>query len=441
MTAADEPRHARPPRDERIQPYVDSMMTLGTLALFNPPRHASEDPDPRPMTNVDLAESAALESQGLTGMRREIPDTAIFPIWSSRRRVPLDKGLAVPADHLWWFATAGDAVLLSDRVTHHYSRVGHIDVDAETIGFMDQWPDEFFLKEGHNTLGITASGTVISRADFARATVGITTWDRVSLFDAYLDAFPEQAMSAEIQCRIGYAIMAVGAEILTPRAAMCFERARELAATADNTALELEAAARVFLASACGYARMQGSGDAAAVNGMHELLTAVLGRHTGAELLAQLRPRELGRLAFCMEQVGDFGTQEVAASRAIELDSDFEDGYWLRATARFKTGRPREAIEDVNTMLALNDRTLEQLDTRERATHPDDVIAHKQIRWQRAERRARRTKVLETGVYAAGQALDVDAALGYLRQLAQLHPERDDVRRRLEMLERSVSRS
>jgi tetratricopeptide (TPR) repeat protein len=439
MTAADEPRHARPPRDERIQPHVDNMMTLGTLALFNPPRHASEDPDPRPMTNVDLAESAALESQGLAAMRREIPDTAVFPIWSARRRIALEKGLAVPADHLWWFITSSDVVLLSDRVTHHYTRVSIVDRDNETIGFLDQWPDQFFLKEGRNTLGIRASGTVITRADFARAAVGITTWDRVSLFDAYLEAFPGQAAAAEIHCRIGYAIMTIGAELLTPQAAMYFDRARELADTAGNTALELEAAARAFLASACGRARMQAAGDAATVARMQEVLTAVLRRHEGRELLSQLRPAELGRLAFCMEQAGDFGTQEVAASRAIELDVNFEDGYWLRATARFKTGRPREALDDVNAMIALNDRTLDELDTRERATHQDDVIARQQITAQRAERRDRRRRVLEIGVYAAGQTADIHAAHGYLRQLAQLQPEHAEVRQRLEMIERLIA--
>jgi tetratricopeptide (TPR) repeat protein len=439
MSATSEPLCARPARDARIQPYIDNMMTMGTLMMFNSPRHASEDPNPRPMTNIDLAESAALENQKVATLRRVIPDAGVFAIWSSRRRVPLDKGLVVPPDHLWWFATSSDMVLLSDRVTHHYTRVSNVDREAGTIGFMDLWPDQFFLQEGRNTLGIHAHGTVITRADFARAVVGIHTWDRLSLFDAYLKAFPEQAASAEVQCRIGYAIMTIGTEILTPRAAVYFDRARHLAEGVGNVALELEAAARVFCAGACGHARMQVMGDAAAAQQMNELLSSVFRRHDKDTLLAQLRPRELGRLAFCAEQINDFATVEAAGNRAIELDSEFEDGYWLRATARFKTGRPRDALKDIETMIALNDRSLAQLDARERATHADNVIALAQIATQRGERRERRTKGLEMGVYAAGHSLDVNAALRYLRQLAQLHPTREDVRQRLQALERTLA--
>lgn len=439
MSAAGEPRRARPPRDERIQPYIDNMMTLGVLASFNPPRHASEDPHPRPMTTIDLAESAELEDQPVARMRRQIPDTAVFAIWSSRRRVPLDKGLAVPPDHLWWFADSCDTVLLSDRVTHHYTRVSIVDREAETIGFMDQWPDDFFLKEGRNTLGICARGTVITRADFVRAVVGINTWDRLSLFDAYLEAFPEQAASAEIQCRIGYAIMTIHSEALTPRAAVYFDRARQLADEAGNSALELEAAARVFLAAGCGYAYTQAMNDAAAAQQMRERLNAVIERHHTDSLLSQLRTHELGRLAFCTEQIGDFATAEAAINQAIGLDSNFEDGYWLRAKTRFKTGRPREALENIETMLALNDKTLAQLDARERATHEDDVIARQQIARQRGERQSRRTNALEMAFHASGHVLDVGAALGYLRQLVELHPTREDYRQRLHVIERAAA--
>lgn len=439
MSAVSEPRRARPARDDHIQPYIDNMMLTATMLTFGAQGHPSDDPNPRPMTNIDLAESAALEDQSVAVMRRTIPDSAVFPIWSSRRRVALDKGLAVPPDHLWWFATPGDTVLLSDRVTHHYTRVGVVDRAASTISLMDPWPDQFFLQEGRNTLGICARGTVITRADYARAVVGINTWDRLSLFDAYLEAFPEQAMSAEVQCRIGYAIMTIGREILTPRAAVHFALARQLAERAGNSALELEAAARVFCAGSCGYASMQVEGNAAAGQQMHALVSAVFTRHGPNALMAQLRAHELCRMACSAGRVNEFAGAEAAATRAIALDPDFEDGYWLRAMARVNTGRPREALDDIETVVALNDRALAKLDARDRATHHRDVVALQQIAAQRAERRDRRTTVLDLGIIAARHLGDAKATLGYLRQLAQLHPAREDVQQQLRVVERAFA--
>jgi len=113
----------RPPRDERIQVYLNNQATWSTFFALSGVAHAGDDPNPRQMTQVDLAKFADIHNHSVAPLRKEIPDAAVFPIWSTRQRVPLHRGVAVPPAHLWWFAREEDTVLLSDRQTHHYCSV------------------------------------------------------------------------------------------------------------------------------------------------------------------------------------------------------------------------------------------------------------------------------------------------------------------------------
>lgn len=414
-------RIRRPARDPRIQPYIKNM---SIAALDFGGGYAGHAADPRPMTPVDLAEMARIEHQAWAPLRSEMPDLAVFPIWSSRVRSRLDKGMAVPPEHLWWFVEPGDTVLLSDRVTHHFTTAGHVDRGSDTISFFEPWPDDFFLRDGLNTLGIRAEGTCVSRTAFAKAAVGITTCDRLSLFDAYLQAYPAQATSAEVQCRIGHAILTIGPDRLTPMAAMRFSMAYELATQAGNDELALAAAARLYLSAMCGHAVTKAAGLDDLAADMAGLVSNVHRHRTPDELVAQLCPSELARLAFCVSHVGRDDLAEVASARAIELDPAFEDGYWLRAAARLNQGRPVEALTDVATFLTINDRAISALKVSRAAIHPRDNVADNQVSTALAERLHTRKAVLELGVKAVAHIKDLQAAAEYRRLLFQaMYPD------------------
>jgi tetratricopeptide (TPR) repeat protein len=425
----------RPARDPRIQPYIDNTLMM---LIFRGGGYAGDELNPRPMTPVDLAEMARISDQSVAPMRREIPDAAFFPIWSTRVRSALDKGLAVPPEHLWWFVEPGDTVLLSDRVTHHFTNAGHVDRDSDMISFADPWPEDFFLKDGRNTLGIEAAGTCIKRAEFAKAAVGIATWDRLSLFETYLKAYPAQAASAEVQCRIGHAILTIGSDRLTPMAAMRFSMAYDLAQQAGNSELALASAARLYLSAMCGHAVMTSVGLQDVAAAMAGLLRDLHSNHSPEELVEQLRPQELTRLAFCVSHIGRHDMAEAASTRAIELDPAFEDGYWLRGTARFKQGRPVEALADVEAFLDINERAMATLRLRRSTTHPNNNIAINQTETALAERVRTRTAVLELAVSAAAYAKDLRLAAKYLHLLQALHPARADVAPRLEAIEAAL---
>ena len=433
-----DPSLPRPARDSRMQPYIDN--GLLTSSIFKGVGYAGSAPNPRPKTPVDLAEMAKIEDQLVAPMRREVADSAVFPIWSTRVHSALDKGLAVPPDHLWWFVQPGDTVLFSDRVIHHFTTAGQIDRDGNTIAFADPWPDDFFLQEDGNTLGIRAVGTRITRADFARAAVGITTWDRLSLFEAYLQAYPAQAASADVQYRIGHAILTIGSDRLTPIAAIRFSIAQDLAQQAGNAELALASAARLYLSAVCGHAVMTSAGVQDMAATMVGLLRDLQRRRSTEALVEQLRPQELTRLAFCVSLVGRHNMAEAACTRAIELAPDFEDGYWLRGTARFKQGRHLEALADVAVFLDVNDRAVAALRVRRAATHPRDNIASTQIDTALADCVRGRTAVLELAVSAAAYTKDLPLAAKYLHLMQALHPNRADVAPRLEAIEAALSR-
>ena len=430
------PKIPRPARDPRIKPYIDNRLTI--LTVFKRGGYAGDDPNPRPMTPVDLFEMARIEDQAAAPLRREVPDSAVFPIWSTRVRSALDKGLAVPPEHLWWFVEPGDTVLLSDRVTHHFTNAGHVNRDAGTISFADPWPEDFFLQDGRNTLGIEAVGTRIRQAEFAKAAVGIATWDRLSLFEAYLQAYPAQAASAEVQCRIGHAILTIGSDRLMPMAAMRFSVAQDLAQQAGNSELALASAARLYLSAMCGHAVMTSAGLQDVAAAMAGLLRDLHASHPPEELVAQLRPQELTRLAFCVSHVGRHDMAEAASARAIALDPEFEDGYWLRGTARFKQGRPVEALADVEAFLDINDRAMAALRVRRTTIHPSNNIAITQTETALAECVHRRTAVLELAVSAAAYAKDLGLAAKYLHLMQALHPDRADVASRLRAIEAAL---
>lgn len=432
--SADNGLIPRPPRDERIQVYVNNQKIVSTVSAMSGIGHAGDDPNPRPMTQVDLGQFADIHNRAVAPLRHEIPDAAVFPIWSTRQRVPLHRGVAVTPSHLWWFAREEDTVLLSDRQTHHYCSVSHIDRDAESIAFSDPWADSFFLKAGRNTLGISADGTRIGRTDFARAAVGLTCWDRLGLFDAYLQAFPDQAESAELRCRIGHAVLNIGSDRLLHKAVEHFDSARSLARASGNRDLELHAAARMYLAATAGFAVWKTAGVEPVAATLAALSNDAQKHDPALLLIEQLQPAELCRLAFCVSLIGRHDMAEAAATRAIDLEPGFEDGLWQRGTARFKQGRAADALADADHYLVLNDRTLPAARARKDALHPMDSVGASMLAAEVSEREQRRTAMLELGVSSAAHLKDAPRAVGYLRLLQALHPGREDVTQRLRLL-------
>ena len=114
-------------------------------------------------------------------------DSLYFAFRTDQIEMPQPEIIAVPSEDLWCLVRVGDAVLLSDEITHHYTTVGKIDRKDARIYFSDPWSEKSFLLKDKNEAGVAAElkGTLIgiSRAEFERVIIGVLTLDDLGLLD------------------------------------------------------------------------------------------------------------------------------------------------------------------------------------------------------------------------------------------------------------------
>ena len=94
---------------------------VGRNAVLVGMRYAGEDSDARPLPHSPLSEFKRRCAANAPFGSGPVPDALYFAFYADRYRVPPEDAITVPADHLWWLASEQDTVLLSDRVTHHYT--------------------------------------------------------------------------------------------------------------------------------------------------------------------------------------------------------------------------------------------------------------------------------------------------------------------------------
>lgn len=80
-----------------------------------------------------------------------------FLLYSSKfKKNKSNKDEIYKPNKLWELINPSDTVLLSDKITHHFSQIFKIDKEENYIYFIDPWPDESFLLKNRNEEGINA---------------------------------------------------------------------------------------------------------------------------------------------------------------------------------------------------------------------------------------------------------------------------------------------
>jgi len=444
MNASSRPLQDRPPRDPRFQPYLDSKAMWGAVFSLIGLPYAGSEPNPRPLPQTTLYDfKRRLAAAAPTG-NGPIPNALHFAFYPDSYADPPEKGILIPREHFWWLATSQDPVLLSDRITHHYTEIAAVDRVNERISFYEFWPADFFLLPGRNAFGIKARsnpGLSVSKAEFLRAVAGLVTWDTPQLVGAYFAAFPDKCQDHDAFLRFGYALMDAEADQLASWAADLLAEAVRLAGKAgDNERAEV-AARQAYLAATCGFYFASGRKDVATTGVMRAILQAVTPLYGETRLQTGLRPPELARLANAAGHARNFKQARVCLDLAIGKDPDFEDGFWLRAAARLQEGDNSAAAKDAERALLLNQAELKRLDDERAAIDPRGKW---ELDWKDKQiggRRNRRESELATLMQARVKLREFDRAREAVRELVELEPDQPLGYLKRAALERAAGRA
>ena len=331
-------------------------------------------------------------------------------------------------------------MLLSDRATHHYTTVGQIDRERGRIAFYDNWPEDFFLRPGRNTLGIEADDLSVSKAEFQRVVVGLVTWDTPQLAQHYFAAFPEQRENHDVLFRFGLALLDAEADRLAPTAATLFLHAMHVAERKQATEMAAAAARQAYVAAACGGAAAFAAGDAETFEAVQAVLKIVLSAHGRDAIEATLSPRELTRLGNAAGIAKEFKGALRVLDRAIDNDATFEDAYWLRASVRGQIGDAEGAAADALQAVRLDDEALARLQAERAAIDPR---GRWELSWKDSQigvRRGRRESELAILLLAQIRLGDIKDARETAQAMIALRPDAAFGYLKLATVERAASR-
>jgi tetratricopeptide (TPR) repeat protein len=423
--------------DARLAQVLQNRI-LVDLVLSDGARHASDSPNPRPLPQTkltDLRDRAAWSARGF-----EVREAVHFAIYGDRYRAAPELAVSVPNDHLWWFVSLGDTVLLSDRVTHHFTSVARVDRASERICFLDPWPDDFLLLRGRNTLGIAAQaegekGLSVSKNEFLRSVVGLVIFDTSSLISGYLDAFLEQRSNPEMLVGFGYALLKADDDEVAAEAAAVFAEGFRLANTQERGELAELTASQAYLAATCGRFAAQQKRDGKMLRAMESIVSNVSSKRPLQVLELALSSPELCRMGESAGRAGDLATALRVLDLAVGKDVNNERAYASRAVARAHSGDSAGAAADAARALDLNSAAQARLRDERAAIDPR---ARWELTWKDGQIRdliGWRIRELATLAKSNCEVGAFEPARVAARELMELEPDRPEHRDRLAAIE------
>lgn len=456
----------RPRRDPRVEEVADSTRWWALLLTQNVFGYAGDDPNPRPLPTRTLYTmkkqmsdylQAGVEQRARSDEPGRKPwawDALQLAFCSSRVKMRLDEVIPVPREDLWWLAAPGDLVLLSDRVTHHYTTVDHVGREADRIFFIDEWPDRIFLRAGLNAAGVEAqvfdymagvfegvapqfSGkkhVSISRDEFLRVIVGLVTLDTPALFERYLVHRPEAKSNFSLRYAFGAALMDVEMDRLAKFAVPHFKAAWR-AAMADPRAGEAdEAATRLYQALVIARFSQQYEGDALVAKPFVDELRHLLLKQAEDSLLARLSVEQLARIGNAAGHAQEFQAALGYLDRAVARDSTHEGARHLRAMVRSRTGDWPGVVDDITAALAANAMRIGAREAQRDARDPRDRYGLDDDKNRLAGLRSRRLEELGLLFSACGQIQQWPRAREAAEEAVTLAPDRPEGHRLLGVL-------
>jgi len=181
-----------PPQPRRPNEHVSFVQ-----AIVNAGRSLQNIPNAGLDPTFDVRRTYSLNHVKNWCLRNTALPQKMAPILFYAEHLTLETREDLPASNktILCMIQSGDPVLLSDRITHHLVFVLNINHRNHTISLLDAWPDQSFLKKGHNELNIEAKVhedkqglkvVEITWEEFTRATIGFVSFASPELLE-YLE--------------------------------------------------------------------------------------------------------------------------------------------------------------------------------------------------------------------------------------------------------------
>lgn len=197
-------------QSETIKMYLDNKRTWEVfINALNLP-WAGDNKDPRPIPEWSFADlKKRFQNNWLS-----YPPSLIFAFESNRYKQEASDIIPIPRSQFWCIARAQDVVLLSDRITHHYTSIHYVDRENQKIYFLDPWPEMFFLKEDKNIAGVAAkidsSGICITKDEFNKVAIGLLTTDTKEFIDYFITYFPDESSDPNVMFALSSTLLEHG---------------------------------------------------------------------------------------------------------------------------------------------------------------------------------------------------------------------------------------
>jgi len=348
--------------------------------------------------------------------------------------------IRVPREDLWWLAAPGDLLLLSDRVTTHFTTMLRVCTPSGPMRIIDEWPERVFLRPGLNEADIDAQmlpfmGGVfeqqapgrleveITRDEYLRVAVGLVTYDTPLLLDRLFAHRPGHYGSAASQLAFGRALMAPAHDVLASFAAPWLLRAERQAAKSGDDALALQAAADSFVAhNVAADAQCAGAAVQAPAPFLREAEALEL-RHGRTKLHEAVDVEALIRMGNAAAWGQRFDTAKAWLDAAIARDPFHDAAHCLRAKVHQARRDAQGMVDDATEALRRNRAWIDRRMAEYHARDPRDFHG-KQDDLGRIggleTRRAEELRLRATGLLLLGRP---DEARADLLEAQKLRPD------------------
>ncbi len=296
-------------------------------------------------------------------LTRKMENALTFAFLNERLSPETPFEIPASAETMWCLARPGDDVLLSDRVTHHYTEVGSIDHTAGFIEFIDPWPNQCFLLENQNEAGIAAQieGTsiIISKVEFLRVITGLQTIDSPDFIDEFVDLEPANIGNPALHFALGSSLLFNGNDAYVRNAVRPLRFALDLAQEQHNQKLAESAAQKLHLALSLIFylERTLAGNDLALLNDLEM-------RYAEKDRVSLSTAEDCYRLGLAAGKGLDFEKSVAAFSCALEKDPEYEDAYTYRALSRQRLGQLADGLEDTSQAIQANERNTKEIQRR-----------------------------------------------------------------------------